>query len=97
MHYGALARPKNWAPPLHSKLYWPYSTTLISESAKYRNLKKYVIEIFKDKIGLLSDLISDIFDFIEKPYSLRINSQFRPENKIWHRNIKKYDIECFSK
>ena len=32
-----------------------------------------------------------IFDFIQKPYSLRINSQFKPEDpndKIWHRNRK---------
>ena len=35
--------------------------------------------------------MNGIFEFIEKPYSLRINSQFKPEDpkdKIWHRNRK---------
>ena len=33
--------------------------------------------------------MNDILKFIEKPYSLRINLYFRPENlnaKVWHRN-----------
>ena len=44
--------------------------------------------------------MNDTFQFIEKPYSLRINSQFRledPNEKIWYRNIEKYGIESFSK
>ena len=48
-------------------------------------------ETFKVKIGLSSELMNDIFEFIEKPYSLRINSQFRsedPNDKIWQRNRK---------
>ena len=42
--------------------------------------------------------MSDIFEFNEKPYSLGINLQFRPEDsndKIWHED-KKYGIEFFS-
>ena len=41
--------------------------------------------------------MSDIFEFNEKPYSLRINLQFRPDpnDKIWHES-KKYGIEFFS-
>ena len=42
--------------------------------------------------------MSDIFEFNEKPYSQRINLQFRPEDpndKIWHED-KKYGIEFFS-
>ena len=31
------------------------------------------------------------FEFIDRTYSLQINSQFRPEDKIWYRNIKSYD------
>ena len=39
--------------------------------------------------------MSDIFESMEKPYSLPINSQFRPEgpnDKTWHRNTEKYGI-----
>ena len=46
-------------------------------------------EIFINKISLLTELTNDIFKFIEKAHSLRINSQFRPEDpnyKIWHGN-----------
>ena len=35
--------------------------------------------------------MSHIFEFNEKPHSLRINLQFRPEDpneKIWHENKK---------
>ena len=56
-------------------------------------------EIFKAKIWLPPKLMNDIFEFIEKPYSLLINSQFRPEDpndKIWDGNIEKYDVESFS-
>ena len=52
--------------------------------------------IFKVKIGLSPELMNDNFKFIKKPYFLRINSQFRPEDqndKIWHKNMEKYDIE----
>ena len=48
-------------------------------------------DIFKVKIGLSPELMNDIFEFIEKPYSLQINSQFKPEDpndEIWHRNRK---------
>ena len=58
----------------------------------------FLIEIFKVKIGLSRELMSDIFEFIEKPYSLRINSEFRPEDtndKIWHRNRKIWHIIFF--
>ena len=44
--------------------------------------------------------MNDIVKFIEKPYSLRINSQLKsedPSDKTWHRNIEKYGIESFSK
>ena len=45
---------------------------------------KFVTEIFKVKIGLSAELTSDIFEVIEKPYSLPINSQFRPANlQFW--------------
>ena len=46
------------------KLYWPESTTLISKSAKFRNLQKLVIKSFKVKIGLSHELMNDIFEFI---------------------------------
>ena len=35
--------------------------------------------------------MNDIFEYVEKPYSLQINPQFRPKdpnNKIWNRNRK---------
>ena len=50
-----------------------------------------ITEIFKVKIGLSPELMNDIFEFIEKLSSLRINWQFWPENpneKIRHRNIE---------
>ena len=37
-------------------------------------------KFFKVKIGLLPEFMSDIFEFIKKPYSLQINSQFRPDD-----------------
>ena len=55
----------------------------------HRNLQKLVIEIFKVKNSLSHELMKDVFEFIEKPYSLRTNSHFR-SRKIrttkWHRN-----------
>ena len=42
--------------------------------------KKVKIVKVKVKIGLSPELMHDIFEFIEKPYSLRINSQFRPDD-----------------
>ena len=55
-------------------------------------------EIFQVKIDLSPELMIDIFRFVEKPYSLRKNSQFRPEDpndKIWQRNIEKCDTKSF--
>ena len=52
-------------------------------------MNKIVTGIFKVKIGLSSELMADIFGSIEKPYSLRINLQFRsgyPNEKIWLSN-----------
>ena len=45
-----------------------------------------MIEIFKVKSGLSSELMNDVFDFIEKPYSLCISGQGRSVQQIWHRN-----------
>ena len=42
-----------------------------------RNLQKLVTEIFKVKNGLSPELMNDVFEFIEKPYSLRTTSHFR--------------------
>ena len=42
--------------------------------------------------------MNDIFEFIDKPYSLRINLQFRPDDpngKIWYRNADKHGMELF--
>ena len=53
-------------------------------------MQKFETKIFKVKIGLSPELMNVIFKFIEKPYSLRINSQFSPEDsydKIWHRKM----------
>ena len=49
---------------------------LISKCVKRRNINIFVTEIFKVKIGLSPELMNDIFEFIEKLSSLRINSQF---------------------
>ena len=40
----------------------------------HRNLQKLVTEIFKVKKGLSPELMNDVFEFIEKPYSLRTTS-----------------------
>ena len=53
-----------------------------------RNLQKLVIEIFKVKNGLSPELMN-VFEFIEKPYSLRTTSHFRSK-KI---RTTKYGIE----
>ena len=42
--------------------------------------------------------MNDIFEFIEKPYSLQINYQFEPEDpsdKTWHRNRKNMASNLF--
>ena len=67
---------------MHSKLFQSKSTILISKFAKYLNLKKFEskIFIFKVKIGLSPELMNDILEFVEKQPSLRLNSEFRPDN-----------------
>ena len=64
---------------------------------KYRNLQKFVAEIFIIKISLLLELTSDIFEFIEKPHSLRITSQFRIQTTKYDMETEKYSIASFSK
>ena len=54
-----------------------YMLNLINLNIYDRNLLLIVTEIFKVKIGLLPQLISDVFEFIEKPYSLRKNLHFK--------------------
>ena len=52
------------------------------------------------KSGLSHEFMNDIFRFIEKPYPVRINLQFRledPNYKICYRNIEENDMETFSK
>ena len=55
----------------------------------HRNLKRFVTEIFKVKNGLSPELMNDVFEFIEKRYSLRTTSYFR-SRKI---RTTKYGIE----
>ena len=43
----------------------------------HRSLQKFVTKIFKVKNGLSPELMNDISEFIEKPYSLRTTSHFR--------------------
>ena len=43
----------------------------------HKNLQKLVTEIFKVKNGLSPELVNDVFEFIEKPYSLRTTLHFR--------------------
>ena len=54
-------------------------------------------EIFIIKISLLLELMSDIFEFIEKPHSLRIDLQFRIQTTKSDMETEKYSIESFSK
>ena len=64
------------------------------------NLQKFATKIFKVKIGLSLELMNGIFEFIEKMHSVRVNSQFKPEDpndKMWHKSKEKYDKESFSK
>ena len=60
-----------------------------SSNIHHRNLQKLVTEIFKVKNGLSPELMNDVFEFIEKPYSLRTTSHFR-SRKI---RTTKYGIE----
>ena len=55
----------------------------------HRNLQKLATEIFKVKNGLSPEIMNDVFEFIEKPYSLRTTSHFR-SRKI---RTTKYGIE----
>ena len=55
----------------------------------HRNVQKVVAEVFKVKNGLSPELMNYIFEFIEKPYSLRTTSHFR-SRKI---RTTKYGIE----
>ena len=54
-------------------------------------------EIFIIKISLLLELTSDIFEFIEKPYSRQRNSQFRIQTTKYEMETEKYIIEPYSK
>ena len=57
-----------------------FQELLIEDNAlniHHRNLQKLVTEIFRVKNGLSPQLMSDVFNFIEKPYFLRITSHFR--------------------
>ena len=47
--------------------------------------------IFKVKIGLSPDLMNNISEFIEKPYFLQINWQFRPEDP--NEKLTNYSME----
>ena len=58
----------------------------------HRNLQKLVTAIFKVKSGLSLELMNDVFEFIENPYSLRTTSHFR-SRKI---RTTKYGIETSS-
>ena len=60
-----------------------------SSNIHHRNLQKLVTEIFKVKNGLSPELMNDVFEFIEKPYSLRTTSHFR-SRKI---GTTKYGVE----
>ena len=48
-----------------------------SLNIRHKNLQKLVTEIFKVKNGLSPELMNDVFEFIEKPYSLQTTSHFR--------------------
>ena len=55
----------------------------------HRDLQNLVTEIFMVKNGLSPELMNDIFEFIEIPYSLRTTSHFR-SRKI---HSKDFDIK----
>ena len=58
----------------------PFQELLIKDNSlniHHRNLQKLVTEIFKVKNGLSAELMNDVFEFIEKPYSLQTTSHFR--------------------
>ena len=55
----------------------------------HRNLQKLVTEILKVKNGLSPELMNDVFEFIEKPYSLRTTSHFKSRKIL----TTKYGIE----
>ena len=55
----------------------------------HRNLQKLVTELFKVKNGLSPELMNHVFEFIEKPYSLRTTSHSR-SRKV---RATKYGIE----
>ena len=51
-----------------------------------RKLQKFVTEIFKVKSGLSPELMNDVFEFLEKPYSLQTTPHFR-SRKIVQQNM----------
>ena len=48
-----------------------------SLNIRHKNLQKLVTEIFKVKNGLSPELMNDVFESMEKPYSPRTTSHFR--------------------
>ena len=63
-----------------------------SLNINHRNLQKLITEIFKIKNGFSPEFMNDVFEIIEKPYSLRSTSHFR-STKI---RTTKYGIETSS-
>ena len=58
----------------------------------HRNLQKLVTGIFEVKNCLSTKLMNDLFEYIEKPYSLRTNSHFSSKRI----RATKYVIETHS-
>ena len=57
-----------------------------------KNLQILATEIYKVKNGLGPKIMADIFDFVEKPYSLRLNSimQRQANRKVYFLEQKVY-------
>ena len=53
-----------------------------SSNIHHRNLQKLVTQIFKVKNGLSPELMNDVFEFIEKPNSLRTTSLFWSKRSV---------------
>ena len=65
---------------VHKDFNFSFQELLIEDNClniHHRILQKLVTEIFKVKNGLSPELMNDVFEFIEKPYSLQTTSHFR--------------------
>ena len=63
--------------------FWELLVKGNSVSIHQKNLQDFVIEIFKAKQGISPEIISDLLQFVKKPYNFRNNNMLqRKKDKV---------------